>query len=221
MKVREIFYSLQGEGVYQGLPMVFIRLAGCNLIPHCSYCDTSYSWNATDGKEWTIEAILEEVSRLSPHYKSWVCITGGEPLWQLEELELLVRELKTGGYLVTIETNGSFKPPRWYTIADSWNADMKCPSSGVCGTSSETWFRTREQDQIKFVVGNLGDLDFAKKMIKKHLSNSPQILVSPIAGKEGKWSKEWLQEVAKFCLEMRVRYSLQIHKLIWGNKRGV
>jgi 7-carboxy-7-deazaguanine synthase len=230
MRVNEIFYSVQGEGVYTGIPMVFIRFAGCNLLQHCSYCDTSYAWSPKDGKEMSIEEVVEEVSKLSPHYKSWVCITGGEPLWQQDELELLVRELKKGGYLITIETNGSFEPPRWYTLVDSWNADIKCPFSGVCGVSKETWFRTRYCDQIKFVVGDTEDLEFTRKMLNKHKADSPQILVSPIAmqlvnKKEGKieeyWNREWLREVAEFCKTERVRYSLQIHKLIWGDKKGV
>ena len=231
MRTQEIFYSIQGEGIYTGIPMVFIRASGCNLIPtHCSYCDTSYAWNPKDGKEMSIEEIVKEVSKLSPFLKSWVCITGGEPLWQEDELEQLVRELKQRSYLLTIETNGSFEPPRWYTLVDSWNADIKCPFSGVCGVSKEIWFKLRQQDQIKFVVGDVEDLDFARDMLKRHKADNPQILVSPMAGqlvnrKEGKieeyWNREWLVEVAEFCKEMRIRYSLQIHKLIWRDKKAV
>lgn len=230
MRVCEIFYSIQGEGVYTGIPMVFIRLAGCNLIPHCAYCDTDYAWKPESGEEMETEDVMKKVTKLSPHYKSWVCITGGEPLWQLDELEKLVRELKRGGYLITIETNGSFKPPSWYTLVDSWNADIKCPSSQVCGTSSLAWFNTRQCDQIKLVVGNMEDLDFARNMINKHKVDNPIVMVSPMSfilsdKIEGKiseyWSKDWLKEVAEFCKEMRVRYSLQLHKAIWGSKRGV
>lgn len=230
MKIHEIFYSLQGEGVYQGVPMVFVRLAGCNLLPHCSYCDTNYAWDPKDGKDVSVEDVVKEVSKLSPYYKSWVCITGGEPLWQRDELESLVRLLKKGGYLVTIETNGSFKPPSWSTLVDSWSADIKCPSSEVCGTSSEVWFNTRQVDQIKFVVGTREDLDFTKYLLTKHKADSPTVLVSPVIGlllnkNEGKveeyYNREWLQEVVEFCKEMRVRFSLQWHKVIWGNKIGV
>ena len=230
MKISEIFYSIQGEGVYQGVPMVFIRTAGCNLLTHCSYCDTSYAWNPKDGKDILVEDMVKEVIKTSPYRKSWVCITGGEPLWQLDELEELVRKLKMGNFQITIETNGSFEPPRWYTLVDSWNSDIKCPSSGVCGVSKEGWFKTRFKDQIKFVVGTDEDLEFTKKMIHKHRADSPQVLVSPVAGllinkKEGKieeyWNREWLKDVAEFCKEERVRYSLQIHKILWGNKRGV
>ncbi len=230
MKVNKIFYSIQGEGVYQGIPTVFVRLAGCNLVPHCSYCDTSYAWNPEDGEEISIEDIIKKVPKLSPYYKSWVCITGGEPLRQKDELEALVKGLKKNGYLIEIETNGSVKPPPWYTLVDSWSVDIKCPSSGVCGTSNEIWFRKRKCDQIKFVVGNMEDLDFARHKIEQHRADNPTVLVSPIADilvdkKEGVieeyWNREWLQEVVGFCLEMGVRYSLQLHKIIWGDKKGV
>lgn len=234
IKINEIFYSIQGEGVYQGIPMVFIRFQGCNLLPRCSFCDTGYAQNPKDGDEMEIEGILKEVSRLSPHYKSWVCITGGEPLWQEEGLELLVRKLKLGGYLITIETNGSFKPPRWYTLVDSWNADIKCPSSGVCGVSNELWFKTRQQDQIKFVVGNKEDLDYTREVLSRHKADSPTIVVSPVIQLSQvrydnfadrkvyeNWDVNWMQEVVEFVKDMRVRYSLQWHKVIWGDKKGV
>ena len=230
MRVNNIFYSIQGEGVHQGVPMVFVRLAGCNLLPHCLYCDTSYAWDPNGGKEFSIEKILLHVSTYLPYYNSWVCITGGEPLQQVDGLEQLVRELKKGGYQVTIETNGSYKPPKWYTLVDSWSADIKCPTSGICGVSKEDWFYTRAKDQVKFVVGNGEDLEFAKRLINKHKARSPIVLVSPVTGllvnkQEGTieeyWNKEWLQEVAEFCKENGVRFSLQWHKVVWGNKRGV
>lgn len=229
MRLNEIFYSIQGEGVSQGLPMVFIRLQGCNLLPGCSFCDTLYAQDPKEGKEMSVDSVVEQVSKLSPYYKSWVCITGGEPLWQKDELEALVRKLKEGGYLLTIETNGSFPPPSWYTLVDSWNADIKCPSSGVCGVSKEAWFKTRQQDQIKFVVGTEEDLDFTRKMLRGHRADSPQILVSPVLGIIDKeedaidafYYNEWLQKVVEFSKEMRIRFSLQWHKIVYGNKKGV
>ena len=80
MRINEIFYSLQGEGIYANLPMIFVRTAGCNLMPKCSWCDTDYAWSPEDGQEMEVEGIIETIRKLSPHYKSWVCITGGEPL---------------------------------------------------------------------------------------------------------------------------------------------
>ena len=162
VKINEIFYSIQGEGIHQGIPMVFVRFQGCNLIPRCRHCDTPSALSGRGGKEMEVKDILDEIGRLSPYYRIWVCITGGESLWQLDGLEDLVRRLKMGGYQITIETNGTFRPPRWYGLVDSWNADIKCPSSGVYGVSSLEWFKTRFQDQIKFVVGTKEDLDFAR-----------------------------------------------------------
>lgn len=230
MRINEVFYSIQGEGVYQGIPTVFIRLQGCSLLTKCNYCDTSYAWDSNDGKEMEVKDIVNEVSKLSSHYNDWVCITGGEPLWQGDELEELVRELKKVGYRITVETNGSFPLPRWWTLVDSWCADIKCPSSGVCGVSKDIWIQTRLQDQVKFVVGTREDLGFVKTILDKHKASNPTVLISPITGillnkKEGTieeyWSKEWLQEVAEFCKENKVRFSLQWHKIVWGNKKGV
>lgn len=233
LRISEVFYSIQGEGLYQGMPMVFIRTQGCNLIPTtggCRWCDTSYAWNPDGGQGWSNNDLIQEVSKLSSYYQSWVQITGGEPLWQRDALEELVRLLKKGGYQVTVETNGSFEPPRWWTLVDSWNADIKCPSSGVCGVSKEDWFCTRPRDQVKFVVGNMEDLDFARNLINKYKAYNPVVLISPVAGMlvdkqkgviEEYWNREWLQEVWEFCKEMRVRWSLQQHKLVWGNKKGV
>lgn len=230
LKVKEIFYSLQGEGVYTGVPTVFVRLAGCNLVPSCSFCDTFEAHSPSSGRDMEVEEILKEVKAHIPHTNSWVCITGGEPLWQEDGLEALVRWLKTSGYLVTVETNGSFVPPRWYTLVDSWNADIKCPSSGVCGVSKDLWLKLRGQDQVKFVVSNVEDLDFAREKMRVRKSFGPVVLVSPVTGLfidkqedlvEEYWHNEWLQEVAEFCKATRTRYSIQLHKLIWRGEKGV
>jgi len=240
IRVSEIFYSLQGEGIYTGIPMVFIRLAGCNLLTPCSYCDTLYARDGSKGIEKSIAGAAREAHSLDPHYNAWTCITGGEPLFQPDTLYDLVKILKRDyGRRITIETNGSIPPPKWYSVVDSWNADIKCPSSGVCGISKEEWFNTRFCDQIKFVVGTREDLGFARDVIKKHIASSPVVIVSPVtlyppvpydawdedAGKlyTGHicFDEEWLQEVAEFCKEMRVRMGIQQQKIIWGNKRGV
>ncbi len=231
LQVKEIFYSLQGEGIYQGVPMVFIRLAGCNLPQHCFYCDTPYAWTANKSTKMTVGAVLAKVIELSSPCEDWVCITGGEPLAQEDGLHKLVERLKDYDYRVEIETNGSIRKPSWWTLVDSWVADVKCPSSGVCGTSLvDDWFGTRGNDQVKFVVGTQEDLDFARKIIESEVCYNPVVIVSPVTKillnkKEGTfeeyWFKPWLQEVAEFCKELRVRMGLQQHKIIWGDKKGV
>jgi len=208
LRISEVFYSIQGEGVYQGIPMVFVRLAGCNLFPsHCSWCDTPYAWKPEDGEEMEVEEVVKEVGKSPLGYGSWICVTGGEPLWQGEGLEGLVRRFKGYGYKVEVETNGSFGKPRWWTLVDSWVADMKCPSSGVCGVSREEWFKTRGCDQVKFVVGMEEDLEWAGGMIRRHLVDNPVVLVSPVIVRNEFVDREWMERVVEFCKEYRVRFS--------------
>jgi len=111
LKINEIFYSIQGEGRNTGIPMVFIRLAGCNL--RCSFCDTAYA--SEGGRKMSGREIVDEVRK----YKSkWVCITGGEPF--LQDLTSLVNLLKIEGLNIHIESNGTvFQPinPDWLTVS--------------------------------------------------------------------------------------------------------
>jgi 7-carboxy-7-deazaguanine synthase len=197
--------------------MVFVRLAGCNLLVPCQFCDTAYAQSPEGGTEKTVEEIASEVGKLT-RYGGWVSITGGEPLWQLDELEELIKVLKLErGYRVTVETNGSIRPPRWWTLVDSWSADIKCPSSGVCGISHEIWLRARSQDQVKFVAGTEDDLAFVASTLERHFACKPTVLVSPVMPA----STEWLQRVWAFCCEKKLRFSLQIHRVVWGDKKGV
>jgi len=235
LRISELFYSIQGEGAYQGVPTTFIRFQGCNLLPNfCKWCDTKYA-QGSGGKEIPIEEVLEEAVGVLLPYEQWVCITGGEPLFQPDGLEQLVRELKRRGALVEIETNGSLPKPKWWTLVDSWCADFKCPSSGVVGVSRKEWFETRPQDQVKFVCETEEDLEFAADMIRKHVGDrGPIVLVSPVikqsvvrydslASKKVSeiWEVEWLQRCVEFAKEHRARFSLQLHKVIWGNRKGV
>jgi len=147
----------------------------------------------------------------------WVCITGGEPLWQLYDLENLVGILRSEGIKASIETNGSYPIPQWYTKAESWVADIKCPSSGVCGTSKDDWLFCRQKDQVKFVVGTQEDLEFVENVLKRTVGKTSTVIVSPTMPS----SQEFMQKIVEFCKEHKVRFSLQWHKIIWGDKRGV
>jgi len=202
--------------------MTFIRFQGCNLLePGCVWCDTRYAREGNLGNVTTIDEVLHKVVDTASHYQDWVCITGGEPLFQPEALHELVKGLKKFGLRIEVETNGSIKKPNWWTVVDSWVADIKCPSSGVCGVSLEKeWFDIRGTDQVKFVVGNSEDLLFAKDMIQRNATRSTVVLVSPVIQSDT-WGNSWLGDVAEFCKVNRVRYSLQIHKVIWGNRIGV
>jgi len=231
IRVNEVFYSVQGEGVLQGVPTTFVRLQGCNLLTPCSWCDTSYAQSEKAGFLLDVDEVLGQCVKLEGRtYQHWVCVTGGEPLFQLEALHELVKGLHRYGFRIEVETNGSIPKPYWWTVVDSWVADIKCPSSGVCGVSLVEWFDTRATDQIKFVVANSEDLDFTRSMIRKFIHKNPVVLVSPATGilvdeRRGQieeyWNRDWLQEVIEFCKEMKVRFSLQIHKVAYGNRVGV
>jgi len=214
LNIAKIFYSLQGEGVHQGVPTTFIRLQGCNFLPGlgCKWCDTVYAQESNKGKSLSIEDILAEVvAAESRTYQHWVCITGGEPLFQLKGLHELVKALKKYGLLTEIETNGSISKPFWWTLVDSWVADIKCPSSGVCGVSKEEeWFDTRKQDQVKFVVGSAKDIDFARQMIMRNAARNPTVLISPVILPDG--TAPCMKEAINLSLRLKVRFSLQIHK---------
>ncbi len=226
IKINEIFKSLQGEGILSGVPTSFIRLQGCNL--KCEYCDTQYaSRSAADGEQLcSTTEVVERVVSLPTRRGDWVCITGGEPLLQREPLSVLVAMLRYEGIAVSIETNGSFPIPHWWTKVDMWIPDIKCPSSGEHGKSLPDWLRIRRTDQVKFVVGTPSDLNYADEVLAEYKSPGPFILISPCitldaAGNLTKESKEWLPIVANYCKERNLRMSLQIHKFIWGAKRGV
>lgn len=218
-RISEIFLSCQGEGVHAGIPMVFVRMQGCNLqLPRCNYCDTAYAQKDVGGLgEMSTEEVMKTVVRLYPYVHGWTEVTGGEPLFQPDDLRELILELRREGFHTTVETNGSYKPPSWYTLVDSWCADIKCPSSGVCGVSSEVWFQTRQQDQIKFVVGDETDLNFVTSTLQKHPIYSPTVLLSPTTP----CSVDWMRRVWAYCCVNRLRFSLQIHKILYGNQRGV
>ena len=221
MKINETFYSLSGEGTSMGVPTIFVRLSGCNL--DCTHCDTQY---AQECKEEL--SVSEIMSRLQLNPIAPLLITGGEPLVQADEVGNLV--FATGRRRTEIETNGSIDPPSWFKDVDCWSVDVKCPSSGSYGSFKTKWLRRmRKRDQLKFVVGTLEDLDFVKGFLNGTNLKST-VLISPMASillnkKEGiieeYWNREWLQEVAEFCKEQNVRMSLQLHKIIYGDVRGV
>ena len=213
VKVNEIFYSIEGEGIRQGYPCVFLRLAGCNL--NCSYCDTGYAKHLSQGTEMSEEAVLKEVlSYDCPR----VTITGGEPLLSLSE-ELLAG-LWDEGVEVNIETNGSLDPRPFMMSNVIITMDYKLPSSGMEGEMNEDYIdELRGKDVLKFVAGSAEDLERAKEIIEDHnLSGWSNIFFSPVFGRIHP------QRIATFLKENNIdaRLQLQIHKIIWdSNTRGV
>lgn len=213
IKISEIFYSILGESTYQGLPCVFVRVAGCNL--RCSYCDTKYA--QTGGKEYSVEKILSVISKypvkpaLNRGYSGsgLVEITGGEPLLQ-EGIHKLIRELVKRKYTVLVETNGSVDidklPAKVIVIMD-----IKCPSSSMHDKMNwENIKKLKDEDEIKFVLQDSNDYLWAKDVIKKYRFSGKKILLSPVFNKlSPKILSEWMLKDG-----LNARIHLQLHKII-------
>jgi len=211
IKINEIFYSIQGESSYAGLPCVFVRFTFCNL--RCSYCDTEYAFY--DGKELTIDEIIKQVEQYGCHL---VEITGGEPLIQ-ENIHPLIQELFNNNYEVLLETGGHVDigqiDKRVKIILD-----IKCPSSGE--SKKNLWSnldKLNSSTEIKFVIGDKNDFDWAVSIVDKYqIIQKNKILFSPVFGKlENKKLANWMLES-----KLPIRMQLQMHKYIWDpNKKGV
>jgi len=212
LDICEIFYSLQGESTFTGLPCVFIRLSGCNL--NCSWCDTHYARD---------ESCFMTFDQIFKKLRSYPCrlveITGGEPLLQ-DNTPSLISMLIKKGYQVLVETNGSKSiknlPPECIKIMD-----IKCPSSNESDSFlSENIPVLTKQDEVKFVIGSKEDYIFAKLIIENDLNFIPQknIHLSPVFG------SILPETIANWILydHLPARLSLQQHKIIWNpEKRGV
>lgn len=210
LKINETFASIQGESTYAGRLCFFIRLCKCNLT--CSYCDTMYahSEEADNYKEVTVETLVHQV--LESGIKL-VEITGGEPLLQGNVIEL-INQLLEHNFEVMMETNGS----KDISVVDTRVKrilDCKLPSSKM---SDFNLYRNYQyltsHDEVKFVMGNREDYEFARAIIEKYdlLKKSSNLLFSPIWGQiEFKQIVEWMLED-----KLDVRFQLQMHKLIWG-----
>ena len=207
MKICETFKSIQGEGLMIGALTYFIRTTGCNLS--CSWCDTQYS--KSNGIEMSVDEILSKVGDCRN-----VCITGGEPLLQKDIYELMDKLLEKGKRIV-LETNGSIDISK---VQKSWNLiismDIKCPSSGMeeqMLLSNMKYLKIT--DQLKFVMANGGDLEYAISLLNEEPVNC-NIIFSPVGGMD-------IEPLAEEIIErnLDVRVLPQLHKIIWGNKRGV
>jgi 7-carboxy-7-deazaguanine synthase len=221
MQVTEIYKSLQGESTYAGLPCVFVRLTGCNL--RCHWCDSEYTF--TGGRRMTVEQAFAEVEALNP-YPGLVEITGGEPMLQEREVVPLMERLLSDGYRVLLETSGERPlarvPRRVIKIVD-----VKCPASGE-GDSFDlaNLDSLTPQDEIKFVLSDRSDYEFACGFMARHdlAVRVNAVLFSPAFSKAASGARDAShclldpQELAEWILADNVpaRLSLQIHKFIWN-----
>jgi len=210
LRITEIFLSVQGESSHAGRPCSFVRLTGCPM--RCVWCDSEYTF--TGGEKMSFESIF---SKLEEFGCPLVEVTGGEPLAQ-KSVFPFITALLDKGYEVLIETGGFVSTedvdPRAKVILD-----IKCPASGEAERNHwPNLERLRsERDEVKFVVADLADWEFAKTTIKDNLlvERTKEILISPVFG-----CKE-IQQIAEAVAssKLRVRLNLQLHKYIWGPDR--
>jgi 7-carboxy-7-deazaguanine synthase len=209
LRLTEIFLSVQGEARAVGWPTVFVRLTGCPL--RCQYCDTAYAFHG--GEWWDIDAILAEVAR---HGVRHVCVTGGEPLSQKRCLALLER-LCEAGYEVSLETSGAIDiagvDPRVSRVVD-----LKTPASQEMSRNRlENLPLLTAHDQVKFVVCDRADYEWARAMVAEHaLVERCEVLFSP------SFDQVAPRELAEWILADRlpVRFQMQLHKQLWGDAQG-
>ena len=204
LKINEIFYSIQGESSFNGMPCVFIRLTYCNL--RCSYCDTEYSFY--EGKDMSIDEIIHEIQKYDCKL---VEVTGGEPLMQKESIELM-QTLINNKYQVMLETGGSLPinkvPKKVIKIVD-----FKCPTSNMAKKNDWSIIKDlNSNDEIKFVIGNRKDYDWSKEKINEYNLNDKKILFSPVHDVLDS------QKLSKWILKdhLKVRLQIQLHKYIWS-----
>jgi len=211
LRVNEIFFSIQGESTQAGRPCVFVRLTYCNL--RCSYCDTTYAFY--EGSEMTIADIIR---RIGEYGCRLVEITGGEPLVQ-ENVHILMDRLCDEGFEVMIETGGHMDVSRVNSRVRKI-MDVKCPSSGESAKVRwENLGHLNAADEIKFVIGDENDYDWARTVIAEHnLTGRWTVLFSPV------FDKMDYRDLAERIMRDRlpVRMQLQLHKFIWASgMRGV
>ena len=219
MQVTEIYRSLQGESSHAGLPCVFVRLTGCNL--RCTWCDSEYTFYG--GHKMSLEEVEAEVRRLAP--AGLVEITGGEPLLQEREAVPLMERLLALGYTVLLETSGE-RPLEKVPSPVIKIVDVKCPHSGEFGTFWEQNLVTlTAQDEVKFVLADRADYEFARDFTRRHqlTSRVRSVIFSPAFRKDATGARDAShcvldpQRLAEWILaeDLDVRLGLQIHKFIW------
>lgn len=209
LRISEIFFSLQGESSRIGLPTVFVRLTGCPL--RCGYCDSAHAF--TGGQSMSVQAILDAVAKYDAHY---VCVTGGEPLAQKHCLTLLCA-LSDAGYAVSLETSGAVD----VSGVDSRVMkvlDIKTPGSGE--ERKNLWENLQylsERDEIKFVLCNEADYQWAKQILRERdLARRCEVLFSPVH--DGLAAGDLAEWILKDRLPVRMQ--VQLHKILWGNEVG-
>jgi organic radical activating enzyme len=199
LKITEIFASIQGEGLRQGYPTLFVRFSGCNL--KCSFCDTQYAWK--EGNEYSTRQVIEEIKKLKRRFPAqWVCLTGGEPLQQ--SVAELVKELKKEGFNIQVETNATLFqdiPVDWYSISPK---------------PAQYFFHPEYRKKAKEVKVILTkDLNFESiRRLREEFPEKTPLLLQPQSNR--KWSMDLGMKLLRQALRAglkNIKLSIQLHKI--------
>jgi len=228
MRIAEIFYSIQGEGILTGVPSVFVRTSGCNL--RCVWCDTPYTSWAPEGPEMTVDSIVAEVAKYPT--AAHVVLTGGEPMLFPPVVELSAK-LKTAGRQITIETAGTvYQPVACDLMSISPKLANSTPREREGGRYAAQHERLRYQPdilrrlmaeypyQLKFVIAAPEDLAEMHQMLAEIDADRGRVLLMPegtsadVLRERGRW-------LAELCKREGFRYSPRLHVELWGDRRGV
>ena len=227
MKIAEIFYSIQGEGMLAGVPSVFVRTSGCNL--RCTWCDTPYTSWKPEGRDMPLDAILAEARS---HAATHVVVTGGEPMI-VDDIVPLTRALKNSGLHVTIETAGTVHQP---VACDLMSVSPKLANSTPHDREGGRWAaqhdRLRYQPealrrlmadyayQLKFVVAAPEDLEEIENILKETGADRTRVVLMP-EGTDTETLRDRGRWLAEICKRERFRYGPRLHIDLFGNRRGV
>lgn len=227
MYLIELYKSVQGESSFTGLPCIFVRLAGCNL--RCAWCDSEYTF--TGGKPFTEDEIVAQIEALAPC--KLIEFTGGEPMLQAKELLPLMQRLLGDGYTLMMETSGE-RPLADVPAAVHKIVDVKCPGAGAAANSfrMENLDALTKGDEVKFVISNREDYEFARDFIERHKLNakvdgillSPAFQQTPSPQRTADNMALDPRKLVEWMLAdgLDARISLQVHKFIWEPmKKGV
>lgn len=227
MKIAEVFYSVQGEGLLLGTPSVFLRASGCNL--RCVWCDTPYASWEPEGEERSVAALLADIAAYPTRH---VVITGGEPMIMPDIVELS-EQLHRGGYHITIETAGTVFQP---VACDLMSISPKLSNSTPYGREGGRWVHQHERlrlqpdvlrrlmaaypYQLKFVVARAEDLAEIRDLVTRLEADPARVLLMPEARdretlrQRGRW-------LVELCKQHGFRYCPRLQIELWDDRRGV
>jgi 7-carboxy-7-deazaguanine synthase len=227
MRIAEIFYSIQGEGILTGVPSVFVRTSGCNL--RCTWCDTPYTSWTPEGRDYSIDEIVAEVRATNTKH---VVVTGGEPMI-VESVVELTQQLKRDGMHITIETAGTvYKDVACDLMSISPKLANSTPRERDGGRWAAQHDRLRYQPevlaklmgvceyQLKFVVASPGDLAEINAVIEETQADRGRVVLMA-EGIDSETIRERAGWITEICKREGFRYSPRLHIDLWGNRRGV